>query len=481
MKRFLLSKAGMISVCLVTVLMAFMLHRVTQRANAREPAQGAQTAQTNIPVKRTQGAGGHELKMTPLQSSGASAVNAEALRKRQAEEQGLASTQKESQRPATNEEFQENLSYLGQSKSLSAQSKKDKDRQGRSQIRRKTSSGVGDAQTQEQESNTVKKKGALRLRLDGHTQRSTRTRAAEATRGSPDTSEGYEANRDDNKDSGVQEPDSPGDRESLKGRGNSSEYMDTLRVGDTRSRQGLTTDDTGTSASATATLASREDLECFCPYGRPIRCELVFTLDSCMEETPLVALVMEPVYNNGQLVIPAGAELHGMARPDRLRDRIFSSPEWVLLFPRENGLANGRELRVRGLALDRAEPTADGLSWGITDGSNGLQGQIIRTLENEEIKRFAASFISASALGLQEREGTGRSGSRFTNSPTNAALQGVAATLEDAAKKIGAEIERHGVFLRVPGGKQFYFYPQQAIHPRLAMLPVPSRRTSNRD
>ena len=214
--------------------------------------------------------------------------------------------------------------------------------------------------------------------------------------------------------------------------------------------------------------ASRRRPGRFNPYGNVLKCELVFTIDSTNEQTPLVAIVMEPVYNNGQLVIPAGAELHGVARPDRLRDRIFSGPEWVLVFPRERGRANGRQLNVKGVALDRVEPDANGMTWGITDGSYGLEGTIIRTLNDAEIKRFVATFMAAASVGLQERQ-SDRSGQQITrNSPANAALQGLSANFDRIAQDISDEITQHGVFIRVPAGHQFYFYPMQIIDPDAA-------------
>jgi hypothetical protein len=202
-----------------------------------------------------------------------------------------------------------------------------------------------------------------------------------------------------------------------------------------------------------------------------VKCELVFTIDSTMEETPIVALVVEPVHNNGRLVIPAGTELHGMARPDRLRDRIYSSQDWVLVLPREGALPNGRELRVKGLALDRAEPEASGLTWGITDGSNGLQGTVIRSMQMEEVKRFAATFLSAAALAMEERQPGPRGTMQTLNTPRNAALQGLGSSLEDLSRKIADEVARHGSFIRVAAGKQFYFYPLQSIAPSRAALP----------
>ena len=206
----------------------------------------------------------------------------------------------------------------------------------------------------------------------------------------------------------------------------------------------------------------------FLPFGHPIKCELVFTIDSTMEATPLIGLVTAPVYNNGQLIIPAGAELHGTARPDRMRDRLYSSPEWVLIFPREGSKPNGRQLNVRGLALDRAQPDDNGLTWGITDGSYGLQGDVIHSAGNEELQRFAATTLEAVAAGLQTTHANAYGGQMVDTTPRNALLQGAGADMALVKDKLRAEIERNGVFIRVPAGKQFYFYPQQIIDPDLA-------------
>lgn len=407
MKRFFQSKAGIVSLCAFTLLMACVLNSLARRRAARAGEAQAVVERGTQPGKVRQ------VPVEPRQPGAAAAEGDKrpnaGLKPAEADRPALPAGPQAGGAPAKSLQA-ENLSFLDQSRSLAGQSKVERDRLGRFVTRRRTAHPTTTGETAPAEPEQTPRQ-AVRLRLQGATART--PEPAPATPPTEDTC---------------------------------SEKLDTQ--------------------DAAARAEAR-----FCPYGRPIRCELVFTVDSTMDETPLVGLVMEPVYNNGQLVIPAGAELHGVARPDRLRDRIFSAPDWVLLLPAEDGMPNGRELRVRGLALDRAEPRADGLTWGITDGSSGLRGDVIRTLESEEVKTFAAGFISAAAMGLQEREGTGRGGTRTANSPGNAALQGLSSTLGDLAARIAEEVKRHGVFLRVPGGKQFYFYPQQAIRPADAKVP----------
>lgn len=206
----------------------------------------------------------------------------------------------------------------------------------------------------------------------------------------------------------------------------------------------------------------------FNPYGSVLKCELVFAIDSVSEQTPLVGIVMEPVYNNGRLVIPAGTEVHGVARADRTRNRLFSGDQWMFVFPRENGRINGRQLSVRGVALDRIEPDVNGMTWGLGDGAYGLEGTIIRSMNEAEIKRFIATFLASASAGLQTRRSNPNGGETVDATPRNAALAGVTADMQQLASDIAAEIGQHGVYIHIPAGHQFYFYPTQVIDPDAA-------------
>ncbi len=113
-------------------------------------------------------------------------------------------------------------------------------------------------------------------------------------------------------------------------------------------------------------------------------------------------------------------------------------------------------------------------SYGITDGSAGLRGDVIRTANNDLIKLYAASLISGLA-GAFSSGANGVLGNRvYTNSSSlgMSALQGavvnpsVGATqsvLDRYAEQIASSIERDGFFVRVPAGKQFYVYCTEAI------------------
>lgn len=193
----------------------------------------------------------------------------------------------------------------------------------------------------------------------------------------------------------------------------------------------------------------------YAPFGRLIPCELVITIDSSIIRTPIVGLVTEDIYHAGRLIIPAGTEVHGVAQVDRVRERIASGNRWTLVWQ------SGEELPLSGIALDR-EKEADGEGWGITDGSAGLRGRLLKSDSLAEIKLFAATFLSGAAGALTEREQT-VFGSIATQSLQNAPLKGAQDVLAAYAKQILESIQRDGFYVRVPAGKQFYLYVTQTI------------------
>ena len=174
----------------------------------------------------------------------------------------------------------------------------------------------------------------------------------------------------------------------------------------------------------------------YAPFGRLIPCELIVTVDSARMRTPIIGLVTEDVYHQGRLVIPAGTEVHGTAQTDPTRERIASGSHWTLVWH------NGEELSLNGVALDR-EQDPDGTGWGITDGSAGLRGRIIKSDNLAEIKLFAAAFLSGAAGALTERQQTVL-GPIATQTVQNGSLQGAESVLGTYAQQILASIERDG-------------------------------------
>jgi hypothetical protein len=202
-----------------------------------------------------------------------------------------------------------------------------------------------------------------------------------------------------------------------------------------------------------------------------IKCQLVNTVDSSNVTTPIIGLVSEDVWWNGKVIIRANSEVHGIANVDTVRERIAANGEFTLILNEPSG--DGRELVMKGMVLDMEhDDRVD--SYGITDGSAGLRGDVIRTANNDVVKLYAASLISGIA-GAFSSSGSGLLGNRvFTNSNSiglsalqngvvNPASGGTQAVLDRYASQIASSIERDGFFIRVPAGKQFYLYCLEAI------------------
>jgi hypothetical protein len=207
------------------------------------------------------------------------------------------------------------------------------------------------------------------------------------------------------------------------------------------------------------------------PAFRLVKCQLVNTVDSSNLTTPIIGLVAEDLCWNGKVIIRANSEVHGIASVDRVRERIASEGEFTFVLNEPD--RRGRELVTKGLVLDmERDPEYD--TYGITDGSAGLRGDVIRTANNDVIKLYAASLIS----GISSAVSSGSSGILGNRVYTNnsslglSALQGgvvnpiaggTQGVLDRYADQISKSIERDGFFVRVPAGKQFYVYCSEAI------------------
>jgi hypothetical protein len=205
----------------------------------------------------------------------------------------------------------------------------------------------------------------------------------------------------------------------------------------------------------------------YAAYGRFLRCKLLITVDSNHLQTPIVGTLLEDVYSPERaLLIPAGAEVHGMAQNDSAEDRIASQTQWILVWRTHDN--QEVELPLTGIALDHA-PSPTGTGWGLTDGSAGLRGQEIRSSNLTEIKLLLAQFGTGFAQSFAEsglQSVVTPSGTVLTsqnNGFQQAAAQGVQNAANLYAQQIADTVKREGIFIRVPAGTDFYVYVTQTI------------------
>jgi hypothetical protein len=202
--------------------------------------------------------------------------------------------------------------------------------------------------------------------------------------------------------------------------------------------------------------------ERFIPFGTLLKCKLVNTIDSANLETPVIALLLEDVWQNGKKIVPANTLIHGTAKAGRIRDRVNASGTWRFVWQ------DGRELAFAGVALDR-EYDHDINGYGITDGSGGIRGRIIATDDLQDLKVLAAAALSGFARGTQDRSETAL-GTTLTGSVSNGVREGVGSVFDLYAKRTLQDVQDNGYYVRVAAGKEFYVYVLEAIDPGKAVV-----------
>jgi hypothetical protein len=200
----------------------------------------------------------------------------------------------------------------------------------------------------------------------------------------------------------------------------------------------------------------------FMPFGTLLKCKLVNTVDSANIETPVIAVLLEDVWQNNERVVPANTLVHGTARAGRIRDRVNAAGPWRFVWQ------DGRELGFTGVALDREyDSEIDG--YGITDGSAGMKGRLMATDDYQELKMLASAAMSGFARGTQERTQTAY-GTTITGSVANGVREGVAEVFELYAQRTLKDIEQNGHYVRVAAGKEFYVYVVESVIPERAKI-----------
>lgn len=201
------------------------------------------------------------------------------------------------------------------------------------------------------------------------------------------------------------------------------------------------------------------DPDVWLPPSIFIPCVLVNTVESSHINTPVVGEVTRDVYqkNNGvsRLIIPAGTLVSSFAQSGAVRDRIEVSGTWLFVFP------DGRQLRINGIACDR-EADPNNQSFGIEDGSAGLQGELIESDHWANAKAFVALLMTATM-----QTGTAVATSALQASHTTGVV-GLPDTTPILSKYLDELLNGEtgdGRFVRVCAGKEFYVFPTEVTYP----------------
>lgn len=202
--------------------------------------------------------------------------------------------------------------------------------------------------------------------------------------------------------------------------------------------------------------------ENYLPFGRLLRCELVNTVDSTNIATPIIGLVIEDLWRDGRLIIPAGTEVHGIAQKAATRERIGSERQWIVVFQ------DGRELPLVATVLDYAPDPDKPNLWSESDGSAGLKGFLVKSDQFAEAKAVLAAIISAGAGAFPATTNlisplTGSSTQLSSGGFTDAFSAGISAGADLYSQRLLEKLEKDPFYVRVPGGTLFYLYVAQTV------------------
>lgn len=199
----------------------------------------------------------------------------------------------------------------------------------------------------------------------------------------------------------------------------------------------------------------------FAPRGILIKAALVITVDSSSLQTPVLALVIEDVYWNHQLIIPAGTQVHAKASNGRVRDRIEIKGSFNFIWD------DGREYSISGIALDH-EKLTDG-TFAVTDGSAGVRGRVIKNDEYAEVKILFAEALQGIMNNNQQQFQT-IYGLAPQNNTRNAALGGGSQAASAYSGMLTKKLEQDLDFVRVAAGTTFYIYTLDVFEPEMASI-----------
>ena len=205
----------------------------------------------------------------------------------------------------------------------------------------------------------------------------------------------------------------------------------------------------------------------YAPFGRLLDCKLVNTLESNVDGTPLIAIVIKDLWwTNAQgerkLIIPAGTEVHGKMG-SCVRNRMMSDGNFILVWQITSGQV-GMELQLQGRVLEKSNQAGDKSKATITDMAAGIPGRVMGNSNLNEMLQYTMAFARGLSEGFETTK-TFDNGSTIVtenDGTTKNALAKAFETLSNVAlENITDKISKESYYIRVPAGTEFYLYIEQ--------------------
>jgi hypothetical protein len=200
----------------------------------------------------------------------------------------------------------------------------------------------------------------------------------------------------------------------------------------------------------------------FAPRGTLIKAALVITLESNAVGTPILGMVTEDVYFQGDLIVPAGTQVQAEAMANSsFRDRIDVRGTYTFTW------TDGSEYKINAIALDH-QVMPDG-TFSLTDGSPGIHGRVLKTDEYAEFKLLVAEAVKG-LMNNQQSQYQTVYGLVPENTNRNASLGAGSSSASAYANLLSKRIEKDLEYVQVPAGTSFYIYTLDLFEPELRSI-----------
>ena len=216
--------------------------------------------------------------------------------------------------------------------------------------------------------------------------------------------------------------------------------------------------------------------ERYAPYGRLLNCKLVNTLESNVEGTPLIAMVIEDLWwvnakGERKLIIPAGTEVHGRMG-SCVRNRMMASGNFILVWQLTSGEV-GMELQLNGRVLEKSNQAGNKNLATITDMAAGIPGRVMNNTNLNEMLQYTMAFVQGLSAGFQSNR-TYDNGSTIIHENDGSTKNTLASAFQQmsevALENISDKINKESYYIRVAAGTEFYLYIEQVTNVEKAAI-----------
>lgn len=295
-----------------------------------------------------------------------------------------------------------------------------------------------------------------------------KTAAGSKNRNSPESAQKNSGNRNERNDRQPKERDIP----TLFGRSAAPE--DKPKTGNMNARIFvLNAGQNGTAESSTNEPFLSER---YAPFGRLLDCKLVNTLESNVDGTPLIAIVIEDLWwinaqGERKLIIPAGTEVHGRMG-SCVRNRMMCEGNFILVWQITSEQV-GLELQLQGRILEKSNQAGNKNKATITDMAAGIPGRVMNNNNLNEMLQYTMAFAQGLSAGFQENT-TYDNGSTIISNSDGSTKNALATAFESlsnvALENITDKISRESYYIRVAAGTEFYLYIEQVTNVEKAAI-----------